>query len=173
MPVSQSSPVSLLEKSTHPVLLVVADDTEEFACALKYAAYAAEHKNARLAVLHVLPDTQRVFMPWKSVNDVIERGQREEGERVLEFVASKLEKREIVPSLYLRKGNPTSVVKQILNEDECITQLILAADTNSSNPGPLVSYFSSKGLREISVPVTIVPGHLSEDTFDSLFPFET
>ena len=49
--------------------------------------------------------------------------------------------------------------------DLSITKLILGGSVQSKSPGPLVSYFTGKGLSKLRVPLTIVPGNLAEDLF--------
>ena len=45
---------------------------------------------------------------------------------------------------------------------------MLGAATKSDNPGPLISYLSSKGAARLRIPITIVPGSLSDEEIDAL-----
>jgi len=45
--------------------------------------------------------------------------------------------------------------------------LILAADTGTEGPGPLVSSLA-KSAGTFPVPVAVVPGHLSDEDLDSM-----
>ena len=44
----------------------------------------------------------------------------------------------------------------------------LAGVSGSAGPGPMVSYFSGKGLAKLRVPVVIVPSHLDPEKIDSI-----
>ncbi len=156
-------------KVKYPIYLIVADDSNEFDAALNYAGFAAKHNNARLAVLHILDKEASLFMPWSMVRDRLEVAEQEEGKRVLDKIASRLDQYGLTPSLYLRHGKAIDVVKDLISEDHNIVKLILAADTEHRNPGPLVSYFTGRGLREISVPVTIVPGHATLENVREMY----
>jgi hypothetical protein len=46
--------------------------------------------------------------------------------------------------------------------------LVLAAGTGPEGPGPLVSGVSGKLANKLRIPVTIVPGHLSDEEIDFL-----
>ena len=113
-------------------------------------------------MLHVMPPNDVFFMPWQSVSEDIELAQREEGEHVLEKIAMDLNKCGLTPALYLRKGDPAQVICELVKEDPLITQLILTGDSSRPNHGPLVSYFTGKGLADINVPIMIIPSHIDE-----------
>ena len=42
------------------------------------------------------------------------------------------------------------------------------AATAGGNPGPLINYIINKGSNECRVPITIVPGNLSDEQIDAL-----
>jgi hypothetical protein len=44
----------------------------------------------------------------------------------------------------------------------------LGVSTETGNPGPLINYIISNGSNECRVPITIVPGNLSDDQIDAL-----
>jgi hypothetical protein len=58
-------------------------------------------------------------------------------------------------------------ITQIIEEDKSISTLVLAAGADPAGPGPLVSLVAS-GRSSIHIPVTIVPGNLSDDEIDML-----
>ena len=45
---------------------------------------------------------------------------------------------------------------------------MLGAATKSDDPGPLISYLASKAAARLRIPITIVPGSLSDDEIDAL-----
>jgi nucleotide-binding universal stress UspA family protein len=152
-----------------PVYLIVADETNEFDLALRYAGRTAQLHDARLAVLYIIPSGEAIFMPWANVSDKIAEEKRLESEQVLKIVGERLSEYGLTPALYLREGKPTDVILELVNSDPDICKLILAGDANGTSPGPLTSYFcGGKGLSELKVPVTIIPSHISEEALDHL-----
>jgi len=152
----------------YPVYLIVADGTDEFDYALRYGARSAVMSKARLAVLYVMP-SDNLFLPWKQVNDRIEADRRLQAEDFMRGVGARLAEYGLTPSLYIRSGRSIDSVKDLVNSDHASTQLILAGNTQGRDPGLLVSYFTGRGLSEINVPVTIVPNHLDDETFEHFF----
>jgi hypothetical protein len=67
----------------------------------------------------------------------------------------------------VRQGDATSIVRDILAEDNEIAALVLAAAASGA-PGPLVSHFTGHDAGTLAVTVMIVPGSLSEDEVDRL-----
>ncbi len=58
-------------------------------------------------------------------------------------------------------------ILNLIDEDEDIATLVLAAGTGSEGPGPLVSNLGNTA-GTFPIPVAIVPGHLSDEDLDSL-----
>lgn len=148
--------------------LLVVDASEEFSVALRYAAKLAQSNGARLALLHVLDKED--FMHWAGIQDRMHEEYRVEAETELLKAAQVIvDISAMLPTLYLEEaGNLSQTVLDIIHADPNITKLILGGGTQSGGPGPLVSYFSGKGLNKLDVPLTIVPGNLSEDALESL-----
>jgi nucleotide-binding universal stress UspA family protein len=149
------------------VYLVVADETEEFSVALHYAAKLAQANGARTSILYVMDDEG--FQHWGNVESRIRWEMRDAGEKVLLDAAQKI--RDLgggISSLHLAAGGRPQVVLDVINSDYNITKLILGGGTQSANPGPLVSYFTGKGLVSLRVPLTIVPGNISLENIDGL-----
>ncbi len=151
---------------THPTYLIVADESEEFNASLHYAARVAQRHHAQIAVMCVLHEDENVFLPWGTVQDRVDQERRKNAEKLIVQVATKLNEYKITPSYYICEGAPAEIIRDIVNDDHNITQLILGGNTNDTTPGPLVSYFCGKGLPDLRVPLTIVPGNLSPDSID-------
>ena len=139
--------------------LVVADDSDEFRNALHYACRVAKNHRAKLGILRILEDQD--FQQWGAIEDKIKREMREAGEKYLWSVAKTANEDGIIPSLYFAEGEPGDAVLKTIDSDDHIVQLILGASADH-NPGPLVSFFSGKGLSSLKVPVVIIPGHVKE-----------
>lgn len=147
--------------------LILADDSEEFAVALHYAAVSGRIKYANVAVLRVLAETE--FQPWGGVEERMKAEQMEEAEAQMAAVADKVEAvHGDRPQILIEEGAKAEAVIRVLENDKVITKLILAGSTNPSGPGPLIEYFAGHGIEELNVPLVIVPGHLSEEQIEGL-----
>jgi hypothetical protein len=71
------------------------------------------------------------------------------------------------PVLHLRSGRPSEELQALIAEEPSISVLVLGAGTGQEGPGPLITALvSSSG--KLRVPVTIVPGGLSEEQIAAL-----
>lgn len=149
------------------VYLVVADGTEEFALALRYAARKAEAGRAHIGILHVA--TIDSFQHWSNVEDMMRRELRAEAEKALWNTAHIVnEINGMRPVLYLAEGGRIDAVVETIEADEHIRMLILGGGVQPSGPGPLVTHFTGKGLARLRVPVLVVPGHLDAEGIDRI-----
>jgi hypothetical protein len=73
-----------------------------------------------------------------------------------------------MPVLYLREGNRRDELLNLIGEEPTISILILGASTSPKGPGPLVSALTGKFVSRMRIPVTIVPGNLSDEDIESI-----
>lgn len=152
-------------KKNVPVYLLVVDDTEEFQVALRYTAGMAKANDARISLLHVMD--REDFQHWGTIEERMHEEYLKEAEGLLTSSADVI--REIsgeCPGFYLEEGGRLDVILEIIQNDLSITKFILGGSTKSNNPGPLVSYFTSKGLSNLRVPLTIVPDSIEMPELD-------
>lgn len=162
---SETGPTA--ERDDDRVFLVVVDDTEEMRVALRYACGRAAHTDGRVALLYVVESSE--FQHWMSVGDLMRDEARSEGEQILQRCATQVsEQTGSLPVLYLREGSRRSQLMELIDEEPSISILVLAADTGPRGPGPLVSALTGKFVGKLRVPVTIVPGHLSDEEVDRI-----
>lgn len=145
--------------------LVVADDTPEFRTALRFACRRARSTGGHVALLRVIEPA--VFEHWSGVREEIERQQREEAEASLQESADfVLSETGLPPEFLIKNADSTrAALKQVLSEEPDIKIIVLAAATGGRGPGPLVAAIAKDGVRwgDRKVPVTIVPGDLTEE----------
>ena len=72
------------------------------------------------------------------------------------------------PEKVVRVGNKADELVKLIEEDEDISLLVLAAGTGREGPGPLVSALAGKSSASFPIPVAIVPGHLEDEEIDAL-----
>jgi len=73
-----------------------------------------------------------------------------------------------MPILYLIEGEPKSAIVDLIEEDKDIRILVLASSTGRRGPGPLITHLTKKALAQLRIPVTIVPGGLTDQQIDAL-----
>ena len=145
--------------------LVVVDKTPECAVALRYAARRAQHTGGRVSLLCVAEPSD--FQQWKGVEDIMREEAHKAAEKLV-FDAAKAvnELAGLIPELVIEHGRPAERLMELVKHDKDISILVLAASTAKEGPGPLVSMFAGPGTH--AIPVTIVPGALSEEAIDAL-----
>jgi nucleotide-binding universal stress UspA family protein len=144
------------------IFLVVVDDSEEMPVALKFASRRAKQTGGRVALFYVAEPAD--FQHWASVGDLMREEAREEGERLLQKLASEvLEWSGGYPVLYLREGDIREELITLVEAEPSISILVLAASVGGGGPGPIISYFLGKKARQNRLPITIVPGNLSDE----------
>lgn len=164
---SMSDTETSAETHDDRVFLVVVDDTEEMKVALRFACRRAAHTGGRVALLYVVESSE--FQHWMSVGDLMREEARSEGEQILQRCAAQVsEQTGSLPVLYLREGSRRNQLMELIDEEPSISILVLAADTGPRGPGPLVSALTGKFVGKLRVPVTIVPGNLSDDQVDNI-----
>jgi nucleotide-binding universal stress UspA family protein len=144
------------------VFLVVVDDSPERRIALRYACLRVRHSGGRVALLRVLEPAE--MTEWAGVGAMLEEERREEAEKLLSGLAAEVQ--EItggLPILLIREGDPRDELLALLEEDPRISILVLAAAAAGTGPGPLIQALVGRHGARLRVPMTIVPGGLSED----------
>jgi nucleotide-binding universal stress UspA family protein len=145
--------------------LVVVDKTPECRVAIRFATRRAQHTGGRVTLLCVTEPGD--FQQWRGVEEIMREEAREEAEGLV-FAAAKTVNllSGIMPEFVIMHGHATECLLELIRKDRDISILVLAAGTAKEGPGPLVSLFAGPG--EHPIPVTIVPGALSDDVIDAL-----
>jgi len=150
-----------LEAGHRRKFLVVVDGTVECDRAVIFAARRAEHTGGVLVLLHVIDDSD--FRGFLGVEQVMRAEARAEAEQVLAEVVARVKSVAATePETVVREGAHSAEVLRLIEEDEDIAVLVLAAGTGSEGPGPLVTSIG-RASGTFPVPVTIVPGHLGDE----------
>ena len=72
------------------------------------------------------------------------------------------------PSIYIREGKSRDELSKLLTEDRSISVLVLGSASSGDGPGPLVTAFTGKSGGQLRIPLTIVPGALTEAEIDAI-----
>ncbi|MDH3228645.1 MAG: universal stress protein [Alphaproteobacteria bacterium] len=144
------------------VFLVVVDQSEEMRVALHFAARRAMRTGGRVALLYVQEPAE--FQHWMAVGDLMREEAREEAEGLMQRLSAEVKEWSgNFPVVHMREGDVREELEKLLDEEPSISILVLAASTESGAPGPLISHIVGKGSGSIRVPVTIVPGSLTDE----------
>jgi nucleotide-binding universal stress UspA family protein len=155
------------ETGHRPKYLVIVDDTPEADRALYFAARRAARLGVGLVTLNVIPvgETQ----VWLGVGDIMKAEAQANAEKLLAKAAERArEIAAIEPEQIIREGATAQEIMLLIEQDEDISILILASSTGTDGPGPLVSSLASKSGGGFRIPVTIVPGSLTDEEIDAL-----
>jgi nucleotide-binding universal stress UspA family protein len=154
------------EPGHRPKFLVVVDQTEECDRAVYFAARRVSRIGATLIMLWVIDTTD--FPTWLGVADVMTAEAQAEAETALERQAAQARTLAgIEPERLIRVGIKAEEIVKLIEEDQDISILVLAAGTGTEGPGPLVSKVANSSAA-FPIPVAIVPGGLSNEEIDAL-----
>src|SRR5438045_7687244 len=73
----------------------------------------------------------------------------------------------ITPEGVIEEGDPTEQIVDVIDKDVDIAMLVLAANPGPEGPGPLITIMA-KTVGSFPIPITIVPGDLSDEDIDAL-----
>ena len=149
------------------IFLVVVDETEEMRNALHYACRRALHTGGRVALFYALEPPE--FQHWLGVERVMQEEARQQAEQILQALAAEVQaKTGKMPVLYLRDGRRRDQLVALIGEEPGISLLVLGMASGREGPGPLVTYLVGQMGGQIRLPVTLVPGGLSEAEIDAV-----
>ena len=147
--------------------LVVVDETEELHQALHFACARAKSIDANIALVYVI--TPNDFGHWASVDAIMREEAREQAEEIIKSYSDYANRfTGKTPLVYIRDGETTDQILQLIEEEEQICQLVLGANTKSDSAGPIVNYITGKGAARCKIPVVIVPGNLTDAQIEAL-----
>ena len=147
--------------------LVIIDDTPECSRALRYAGRRAEHTGGAVVLLYVIGPTE--FQHWMGVENIMRAEAMEEAENTLAKFADMIrEWNGLEPEQVIREGNRSEEIVKLIEADEDIAILVLAAGIGKEGPGPLVTALAGKASATFPVAITIVPGHLDDEAINAI-----
>lgn len=145
--------------------LVVVDDTPECSRALRFAALRATRIGASLKLVHVVSPTG--FLQWGGVQKTMEDEVAAEAMAMLQAQSgAAAQLTGCRPDVLLRHGKPAEEIRRLVEEDDSIRCLVLAAAAKG-RPGPLIEYFAS-AASELPCLVMVVPGGIDDEALERL-----
>ena len=149
------------------IFLVVVDETQEMRAALRFASLRAKSTGGKVALLYVIEPTE--FMHWMAAEDLSQEENRERAEEVMQNLSAEVnEWAGELPVLFLREGRRDECALELIEKEPAISILVLGAATGAKGPGPLVSTLTGKLMGKLRVPITVVPGNLSDEQIKAI-----
>jgi len=146
--------------------LAIIDDTPECERAVAYASMRAKSTGGVVVMLYVIEPSD--FQHWLGVEKIMRDEAMAAARGALDAQAVKVRTNlGIEPELVVREGKPTEQIHQLIEEDQDIAILVLAAGAGKEGPGPLVASIAGKAAA-FPIPVTVVPQNLSDEDLASL-----
>lgn len=147
--------------------LCVVDNSDELTQALRFACRRATNTGGRIALLYVIEPAE--FQHWLGVGKRMADEGRAEAEEMMQVVSQVVQKRTgQMPMLHIREGRAEEELVALIEEQQDISLLVLGASTGPDGPGRLVNYMVTKMAGRLRVPMTIVPGGLSDEEIDAI-----
>ena len=155
------------ETGHKPKLLVVIDDTEECDRAVYFASRRAARIGGNVIMLRAIEMHDRAsngsVSPTSCARRRTKKPMRSSANTPrgpMALPASRL-------NAWCAKATRRKKFSSLIDEDEDIFILVLAAGTGAEGPGPLVASIG-RTAGDYPIPVAIVPGHLTDEELDAL-----
>ncbi len=146
--------------------LCVVDESEELHQALRYACRRAKSTGGRVALLYVIEPVE--FQHWMAVGHLMAEERREQAEEMLQVVATVVQKLSgSIPVVFIREGKLMDELMELLTSEPDLSVLVLGASSGSEGLGRVIGYVM-KRISRLPIPVTIVPGGLSDEQIDAI-----
>ncbi len=134
-------------------------------CAMPAAAPTT--RAAGWALLRVLEPPE--YQHFAAIGNLMQAEARQAAEDLLQRLAEKVQENVgEFPMLYVREGDATDQLLRLIDEEPSISILVLAAGTGPEGPGPLCAALTGRYVDRLRIPLTIVPGRLTDEAIDAL-----
>ena len=141
--------------------LVVIDDSKELKNAIHFAAQRAKNTNGALSMLYVVDHA--INAQWSKVEHLIEQEETSEAKKICRNWAQLIKEQfNIDTEIIMKLGNKKDEILKLLKEDKNIRFLVLATSGDGENPGPIIKSLLSSKMRDLSIPIVLVPGSMEE-----------
>jgi len=148
--------------------LVIVDETPECDRAIYYASRRAARTGSGVVMLGIL-QLEDLRQQWLGVADLM-RAEATEAmqERLDHFAARARQVSGVSAEGVIREGHKADAIVSLIEDDRDIAVLVLASGTGTEGPGPLVALLAGPASARFPIPVTVVPGALSDEELDAL-----
>jgi nucleotide-binding universal stress UspA family protein len=155
------------EAGHKPKFLVIVDETEECDRAIYFASRRAARVGGAVMLLRLI-ETEGRNQQWLGVADIMKAEGLEDATAALDKAAARANGAAgITAERVIREGERSDEILKLIDEDEDIALLVLAAGAGKEGPGPLVASLG-KIAGTFPIPIAVVPGHLADEDLDAM-----
>lgn len=149
----------------HLKFLVCVDDSSDARTALRFACLRARNTGGALSLVYVIEPTG--FRQWGTVEEKILKDARKEAQEVLERLAGEVFREfEVRPEFNVREGEKADSILAAADEDESIHVVVVGCAPEGKGSNRLMTGLTAELTRRLRIPLTIVPGNLSDAQLD-------
>ena len=142
--------------------LVCVDESKECKIALKFACMRAKNTNGLVFLLYVIEPQD--LMHFAGVENIMKTEAHEKADEVLRILREEVSYNfGLKVQCKIDQGNKYDKIVDLVEEDETISILVLGAAPEGKGSNELVRRFSVELTSSILIPLTVVPGNLSEE----------
>lgn len=146
--------------------LAIIDDTPECERAVAYASRRAKSTGGSLVLLYVIDPAD--FQQFMGVGKVMRAEAMQRAQMTVDKMVERLRaQHELEPEVVIREGLPTEEIHRLIETDQDIAILVLAAGGAKEGPGPLVQAVAGRGAA-FPIPVTVVPHTLTDEDIEAV-----
>jgi hypothetical protein len=149
-------------------LLSVSDDTDECMSAMLFSAFRAHALGVGVVILRCARPT--AHFGWIGLDKDISQDAVDAARvKAMEHVKQVADTTSITPELVVSAEDPPDAIRRLVDADESIQMLVLAAGSGPRGPGPLVTRLSKgRPLADRPIAVVVVPAGVTLDQLREL-----
>ena len=141
--------------------LVCVDSSEECKVALKFACMRAKNSGGEVILLYVVEPND--LQHFAGVEQLMKKEATEEAESILsELIKNVLEDFNLKIKSVVSYGDKYKKIIDLINMDKTISILVLGEAPEGAGTNYLVNKFSTGLTKSVHIPLTIVPGNLTD-----------
>ena len=147
--------------------LIIVDGTSESDRAIYYAARRAQSTGGQVVMLATSELSDR--QSWVGVEALMREEAQQAANEALDAAAIRVRAVSgLEPERHVGEGDKPIAILRLIHDDTDIAILVLAAGISRDGPGPLIDALAHSAVATFPIPITIVPGHLSDEEIDAL-----
>ena len=146
----------------HVKFLVCVDDSEECKIALKFACMRAKNTKGSVVLLYVIEPQD--LMHFVGVENIMKSEAYAKADEILKSLKSEVDINfGLNIECKIEKGHKFDKIVDFINQDDTISILVLGAAPEGKGTNDLVQRFSMELTTSIHIPLTVVPGNLTDE----------
>ncbi len=146
----------------HVKFLVCVDDSEECKIALKFACMRAKNTKGSVVLLYVIEPQD--LMHFVGVENIMKSEAYAKADEILKSLKSEVDINfGLNIECKIEKGHKFDKIVDFINQDDTISILVLGAAPEGKGSNDLVQKFSMELTTSIHIPLTVVPGNLTDE----------